>query len=174
MLSTTLVAFACSNKVSARTSATKSNIADAAAMHGPPPAPVASSRNNNCGEIEEHVGSLGVTLVEDIGPKSLKLKSKSLCVEERVEIAENERCLVRSFLALGGVGGAERVVLCCLVWEKSSWRGSLSHEATGEPRGGGFGVSSAMLDISEGVGEVGISTVRAAMPVTYFINEKTY
>ncbi len=58
---------------------------------------------------------------------------------------------------LGGVGGGERVDLGCLVSEKFSDKLSVNHEPIGDPNPGGFGVRKVMLDISEGVGDMGIS-----------------
>jgi hypothetical protein len=58
---------------------------------------------------------------------------------------------------LGGVGGGERVDLGCLISEKFSDKLSVNHEPIGDPNPGGFGVRKVMLDISEGVGDMGIS-----------------
>jgi hypothetical protein len=54
--------------------------------------------------------------------------------------------------------------VCCLVSDKSKGKGSVSHDPIGEFNGGGFGVSIAMLDKSDVVGDEGISIVRPAIP----------
>jgi hypothetical protein len=69
---------------------------------------------------------------------------------------------------LGGVGGGERVDLGCLVSEKFSDKLSVNHEPIGDPNPAGFGVRKVMLDISEGVGDTGISIDKpvGAVPLT--------
>jgi hypothetical protein len=47
--------------------------------------------------------------------------------------------------------------LGCLISEKFSDKLSVNHEPIGDPNPGGFGVRKVMLDISEGVGDMGIS-----------------